>query len=102
MVIFSLIYCPYLFTIYITALYTFVNSANIFGEANVGPVDVDIVAEELSRLFPLLQQKLIKPFEHLARSRVSALQFQVLYLLEEAAFFPCPGFPSSCRYPNSR
>jgi DNA-binding MarR family transcriptional regulator len=62
----------------------FVNSVYVFSEVILGPIDADIVAAELSRLFPLLQQKLIRPFEHLARSRVSALQFQVLYLLEEA------------------
>ena len=44
---------------------------------------VDKAAGELSELLPLLQQKLIKPFEQLAKTRISPMQLYTLLILEE-------------------
>jgi DNA-binding MarR family transcriptional regulator len=45
--------------------------------------NIDAAAMELSELLPLLQQKLIKPFEQLSKSKISPMQFHVLFILEE-------------------
>ena len=45
--------------------------------------NIDAAAMELSELLPLLQQKLIKPFEQLSKSKLSPMQFHVLFILEE-------------------
>ena len=45
--------------------------------------NIDTAAMELSELLPLLQQKLIKPFEQLSKSKLSPMQFHVLFILEE-------------------
>jgi MarR family transcriptional regulator, organic hydroperoxide resistance regulator len=45
--------------------------------------NINAAAMELSELLPLLQQKLIKPFEQLSKSKISAMQFHVLFILEE-------------------
>jgi MarR family transcriptional regulator, organic hydroperoxide resistance regulator len=45
--------------------------------------NIDKSAMELSELLPLLQQKLIKPFEQLSKSKLSPMQFHVLFILEE-------------------
>jgi len=44
---------------------------------------INAIAMELSELLPLFQQKLIKPYEQLARSKVSPMQFHVMFKLEE-------------------
>jgi len=44
---------------------------------------IDKAAMGLSELLPLLQQKLIKPFEQLSKSKISLMQFHVLFILEE-------------------
>ena len=44
---------------------------------------LDKVTLELSELLPLLQQKLIKPFEQFAKSNISLMQFYVIFTLEE-------------------
>jgi DNA-binding MarR family transcriptional regulator len=46
---------------------------------------IDRAAKELSELLPLLQQKLIKPFEQLAKTKISPMQLYVLLLLDEKA-----------------
>jgi DNA-binding MarR family transcriptional regulator len=45
--------------------------------------NIDAIAMELSKLLPVLQQKLIKPFEQFAKSKISPLQFHVMFMLEE-------------------
>jgi DNA-binding MarR family transcriptional regulator len=45
--------------------------------------NTDVIALEFSKLLPIFQQKLIKPFEQLAKSRVSPMQFHVMFILEE-------------------
>jgi DNA-binding MarR family transcriptional regulator len=45
--------------------------------------NIDAITMELSGLLPLFQQKLIKPSEHLAKSKISPMQFYVLFKLEE-------------------
>ncbi len=44
---------------------------------------IDSAAKGLAELLPLLQQKLIKPFEQLSKNKISPMQFQVLFTLEE-------------------
>jgi DNA-binding MarR family transcriptional regulator len=45
--------------------------------------NTDAIAMEFSKLLPIFQQKLIKPFEQLAKSRISPMQFYVMFILEE-------------------
>lgn len=45
--------------------------------------DIDKTAMELTELLPVLQKKLIKPFEQLSKSKVSPMQFYVLFILED-------------------
>jgi len=45
--------------------------------------DIDKTATELAELLPLLQKKLIKPFEQLSKSKISSIQFHVLFILED-------------------
>jgi len=45
--------------------------------------NIDAIAMELSKLLPVLQQKLIKPFEQFAKSKISPTQFHVMFILEE-------------------
>jgi MarR family transcriptional regulator, organic hydroperoxide resistance regulator len=45
--------------------------------------NIDAIAMELSKLLPVLQQKLIKPFEQFAKSKISPMQFHVMFTLEE-------------------
>jgi DNA-binding MarR family transcriptional regulator len=45
--------------------------------------NIDAIAMELSILLPVFQQKLIKPFEQFAKSKISPMQFHVMFILEE-------------------
>jgi len=45
--------------------------------------DIDKTAIELAELLPLLQKKLIKPFEQLSKSKLSPMKFYVLFILED-------------------
>ena len=45
--------------------------------------NIDAVTMELSKILPLFQQKLIKPFEQLAKSKISPMQFYVMFTLKE-------------------
>ena len=45
--------------------------------------NIDKAAMELSELLPILQQKLIKPFEQLSKSKIGPMQFHLLFILEE-------------------
>jgi DNA-binding MarR family transcriptional regulator len=45
--------------------------------------DIDKTAMELAELLPLLQKKLIKPFEQLSKSKLSPMKFYVLFILED-------------------
>lgn len=45
--------------------------------------DINKTAMELTELLPVLQKKLIKPFEQLSKSKVSPMQFYVLFILED-------------------
>jgi MarR family transcriptional regulator, organic hydroperoxide resistance regulator len=45
--------------------------------------NIDAVTMELSKILPLFQQKLIKPFEQIAKSKISPMQFYVMFTLKE-------------------
>jgi len=45
--------------------------------------DIDAVTMELFKILPLFQQKLIKPFEQIAKSKISPMQFYVMFTLKE-------------------
>jgi DNA-binding MarR family transcriptional regulator len=45
--------------------------------------NIDAVTMELSKIIPLFQQKLIKPFEQIAKSKISPMQFYVMLTLKE-------------------
>lgn len=45
--------------------------------------NIDAVTIELSKILPLFQQKLIKPFEQIAKSKISPMQFYVIFTLKE-------------------
>lgn len=45
--------------------------------------NIDAITIELSELLPLFQQKLTKPFEQLAKGKMSLMQFHVLFKLEK-------------------
>jgi DNA-binding MarR family transcriptional regulator len=50
--------------------------------------DIDTIVMELAELLPLFQQKLIKPFEQLAKTNISPLLFYVMFALEEKGDLP--------------
>ena len=45
--------------------------------------NIDAVTMELSKILPLFQQKLIKPFEQIAKSKISPMQFYVMFTLKK-------------------
>jgi MarR family transcriptional regulator, organic hydroperoxide resistance regulator len=59
--------------------------------------DIDAIVMDLAELLPLFQQKLIKPFEQLAKTNISPLLFYVMFALEEKGDLPMTQLSNALR-----